>query len=145
MNARIQISGKTLGCLALPTFCPRCFWIQLKCSEHLPFQIFPGIFSSIDSYSKKITAAHFHNHHRLPEWFDVLGDLGTPVRVPGWSKFNTLDETTNIILSGVPDEILRHPKHGIWIGDYKTARATTVQEGLAPMYAVQLNAYALIA
>jgi hypothetical protein len=30
-------------------FCPRCFWISRR--ARLPWQIFPGIFSSIDSYS----------------------------------------------------------------------------------------------
>ena len=47
MNRQIQISAKNLGALALPAFCPRCFWIRMKCGGKLPYQIFPGIFSSI--------------------------------------------------------------------------------------------------
>lgn len=131
--------------MALATFCPRCFWIRMKCGDKLPFQIFPGIFSSIDSYSKKVTAAHCRQHGRVPKWFDGFGDSGEPIVVPGWHKFQLFDEETNILLTGVPDEILRHPKHGLWIGDYKTARCTENQDDLAPMYEVQLNCYALIA
>jgi len=56
-----------------------------------------------------------------------------------------LDPETNILLTGVPDEVLRHPQRGTWIGDYKTARVTDTQDTLAAMYEVQLNCYALIA
>jgi hypothetical protein len=117
----------------------------MMCGDSLPFQIFPGIFSSIDSYSKKVTMAHYRRHGRVPKWFDGFGQLGVPIAVPGWSKFQTLDEETNILLTGVPDEVLRHPERGIWIGDYKTARFTNTQDKLTAMYEVQLNCYALIA
>jgi hypothetical protein len=117
----------------------------MMCGDKLPYQIFPGIFSSIDSYSKKVTSSHFRQHGRVPRWFDGFGELGKPIPVPGWSKFQMLDPKTNILLTGVPDEILRHSQYGIWIGDYKTARFTDAQDELAAMYQVQLNCYALIA
>jgi hypothetical protein len=145
MKTQIRISAKTLGSVALPNFCPCCFWIRMRCGDKLPFQIFPGIFSSIDSYSKKVTSCHFHRHGRVPGWFDGFGELGAPIRVPHWSKFQMIDNQTNILLTGVPDELLRHPKRGLWIGDYKCARFTDTQDELAPMYEVQLNAYATIA
>ena len=60
MNEKqIRISAKNLGQLVLDDFCPRCFWLKLKLGFKLPFQIFPGIFSTIDSYSKKITWQYF--------------------------------------------------------------------------------------
>jgi hypothetical protein len=117
----------------------------MKCRGKFPFQIFPGIFSSIDSYSKTVTNGYFRRHARLPKWFDSFGELGAPVKVPGWSKFCVVDDETNILLTGVPDEILKHPTRGLWIGDYKTARLTGAQDELAPMYEVQLNCYARIA
>lgn len=117
----------------------------MYCGDKVPYAIFPGIFASIDSYSKKVTAAHFRHYGRVPKWFDGFGELGGPIRVPGWSKFQVVEEETNILLTGVPDEILRHPERGLWIGDYKTARFTDTQDGLAPMYQVQLNCYAMIA
>ncbi len=117
----------------------------MTCGGKLPYQIFPGIFASIDSYSKRVTVIHYRQQGQVPKWFSGFGDLGAPIPVPGWSKFQILDPETNILLTGVPDEILRHPKHGLWIGDYKTARFTDTQDRLAPMYQVQLNCYALIA
>ena len=111
----------------------------------LPFQRFPAIFASIDSYSKKVTMHHFLQYGRVPTWFDGFGELGTPIPVPGWSKFQIIDPETNIPLTGVPDEILRHTTRGIWIVDYKTARLTDNQDSLTPMYKVQLNCYGMIA
>lgn len=145
MKAQLQISAKNLGALALPTFCPRCFWLRMICGDKLPYQIFPGIFASIDSYSKRVTMKHYQQRGCIPNWFSGFGDLGMPIPVPGWSRFQILDSATNILLTGVPDELLRHPKHGLWIGDYKTARFTDAQDALAPMYQVQLNCYAVIA
>lgn len=84
-------------------------------------------------------------HGRSPRWFDSFGELGFPIAVPGWRKFQLVDRGTNIILTGVPDEILHRTERGIWIGDYKTARYTGNQDALAPMYEIQLNCYALIA
>lgn len=115
------------------------------CGGRLPYQIFPGIFSSIDSYSKKLTSSHFRQHGRVPKWFEGLGDLGSPIRVPGWARFQTIDPQTNILVRGTPDEIFENPKRGITILDYKTARHTTTQDELLPMYEVQLNCYAAIA
>ena len=59
----LQISAKDLGALAMKGFCPRCFWIQRR--TRLPWQIFPGIFSSIDSYSKKVVHGQF-DESRMP-------------------------------------------------------------------------------
>jgi len=145
MKDLIRISAKDLGAVALPSFCERCFWLRMKCRGKLPFQIFPGIFSSIDSYSKTVTAGYFRKHARLPRWFDGFGELGAPIKVPGWAKFNMIDGDSNILLTGMPDEILKHSRKGLWIGDYKTARLTNAQDELAPMYEIQLNCYALIA
>jgi len=64
---QLQISGKDLGALAMKGFCPRCFWIQRR--TKLPWQIFPGIFSSIDSYSKKVVHGQF-DKSGMPGWLD---------------------------------------------------------------------------
>ncbi|MHA1973162.1 MAG: hypothetical protein ACTSW1_09225, partial [Candidatus Hodarchaeales archaeon] len=82
----IRISAKNLGQLALPNYCPRCFYIKLKLNNKLPWQIFPGIFSSIDSYSKKITWTYFEKYKKLPPWFS--GEFVKPIPVPHWSKFS---------------------------------------------------------
>ena len=141
---RLRISAKNLGAVALSNFCPRCFWIKTHC-KNLPYQIFPGIFSSIDSYSKKITNYYFVKHSKLPNWLSNFGQLGKPIHVPHFSKFNIVDEETNILLTGVPDEIFVNDFGNHFIVDYKTAKFTGTQDQLLPMYEIQLNAYAHIA
>ncbi|MGB2768336.1 MAG: PD-(D/E)XK nuclease family protein [Candidatus Zixiibacteriota bacterium] len=142
--SQIRISAKDLGVLALPNFCPRCFWIKRHCAGKLPFQIFPGIFSSIDSYTKKVTNVHFDRYSRLPSWLEELVELGKPVKVPHYSKFSVTDENSDVVLRGAPDEILQMDDGSHFIIDYKTAKFTKAQDSLLPLYQVQLNAYAYI-
>ncbi len=142
----LRISGKVLGQVALDDdFCQRCFWIKLHCQQHLPYQVFPGIFSSIDAYSKRITNSHYKKHGRLPQWFDALGTLGQPIAVPHHSKFNFMDSKTGVLLTGAPDEMFKRPDASLFIVDYKTARLSEHQDRLHELYAVQLNSYAVIA
>lgn len=139
----IQISAKTLGELAMSDFCPRCFWIKLNCK--LPFQIFPGIFSSIDSYSKKITWNYYEKFGKLPDWFNEFGDFEKPIKAPGRKTFFYFDEAANVKLTGIVDEIVQKKDGSYFIIDYKTAKFTGRQDELLSVYEVQLNAYALIA
>lgn len=141
----IRISAKTLGALAMPDFCPRCFWLQLKLDFKLPYQIFPGIFSSIDSYTKKITLFHTERFGSPPRWFDSFGKFVRPVKIPPRSEFFIFDEASNVQLTGVPDEIFLQQDHSYFIADYKTARFTATHDSLMPIYVVQLNGYAMIA
>jgi hypothetical protein len=145
MTEQLQVSAKTIGQLVMPGFCERCYWIRLHCRK-LPFGFMPGIFSSIDSFSKKATAAYYARHGRLPPWFTSLG-LGEAVlvTVPHWSRFNYVDKETGILVTGMPDEILRKSNSKLGITDYKTARHTDRADALLPLYAVQLNVYACIA
>lgn len=145
MNSQIQVSAKSLGQLALPDFCERCFWLRLRCRDKFPFVIFPGIFSSIDAYSKKVTASHFAKFGKAPHWFHALGEVGAPVAVPHWSRFNLTDREKGVTLTGMPDEILRLRDGALAVADYKTARFTPTADTLLPLYRVQLNAYAAIA
>lgn len=140
-----RISAKNLGHLALPDHCPRCFWLQARCGWKMPFAFFPGIFSSIDSYSKRVTNLHNALYSQNPLWLGVLGDLGQPIPVPHHTKFKLIDPETDILLTGVPDEMLQAVDGSITILDYKTARYTGHQDALLPIYQAQLNGYALIA
>lgn len=135
-----QISAKNLGVLALPNACERCFWLKAHAGR-LPFQIFPGIFSSIDAYSKRVTGLHHAKFGQIPGW---LGCGGVPVPVPHHTKFRVFDPQSGIVLTGVPDELLRSDE-GLAILDYKTARFTDTQDELLPLYVAQINAYAFIA
>ncbi len=144
MRDQIRISAKKLGEVALPDFCPRCFWVKLRARYRLPYQIFPGIFSSIDSYSKRIVHNWFDTHQGPPSWLAGLGDLMGYRQPPHYSKFNLVDEENDILLTGSPDGVFIRPDHSHIIVDYKTAKYTATQDKLYPMYEVQLNAYALI-
>ena len=143
MPESITISAKTLGAAALPDFCPRCFWIQMH-TPGLPYQIFPGIFSSIDSYGKRLVHGWFDRHASAPPWLNRLGDIRGYRHPPHYSKFSILDQETQIILRGTPDGILVMHDGSHLIVDYKTAKFTAHQDELFPMYEVQLNAYAMI-
>lgn len=143
MSEQMRISGKSLGEVALGTFCPRCFWIKLSVSK-LPFQIFPGIFSSIDSYTKKIVHGWFDKYKASPPWLNPLGKIIGFKEPPHYSKFFIIDKEFNIKLTGAPDGILVRDDKSNVIVDYKTARYTEAQDELLPLYEVQLNSYALI-
>lgn len=144
MRARLRISAKTLGSLALPEFCPRCFWIQMHVQHKLPYQIFPGIFNSIDSYGKRLVHGWFDRHRTPPPWLAGLGKVRGYRTPPHYSKFGTLDSETSVVLRGSPDGILIRDDGSNLIVDYKTAKFTAQQDELFPMYEVQLNAYAYI-
>jgi len=140
----LQISGKNLGAFALPDACPRCSWLKLRQKE-LPYQIFPGIFSSIDSFTKNAVHGWFDRHGAPPPSLARMGPYVGYQNPPGARKFFLHDATLDVKLTGAPDAVLERADGTLAIADYKTARFTEHQDELAPMYETQLNAYALIA
>ena len=143
MPGELRISAKSLGELAWPGFCPRCFWIRLH-AQGLPYQIFPGIFSSIDSYTKKVVHGYCDQHRCFPPWLEDLGEL-TGYQAPlHYTKFKIFDEASGVTLWGTPDGVFTTKDKSYVIVDYKTARYTSNQDALMPVYEVQLNAYAAI-
>lgn len=143
MDQPAIISAKTLGQLALPGCCPRCFWLAMK-ADRLPFQIFPGIFSAIDSYSKNVVHGWFDRYGKPPSWLEPLGPIRTYRVPPHFTKFSVLDEENSIVLRGTPDGIFLMQDGSYAVVDYKTAKFTAYQDDLFPMYEAQLNAYAYI-
>lgn len=144
-DRRIRISAKNLGAAALQDFCPRCFWIHLHMQHKLPYQIFPGIFSSIDSYTKKVVHGWIDRHKKPPDWLKGLGHVTGYVEPPHHSKFTMIDKEFDIELRGTPDGMLVLADKSRVIVDYKTAKYTGTQDALFPMYEAQLNAYEMIA
>lgn len=142
---QLRISAKDLGSFALLGFCPRCQWIKLHIQNKPPFQIFPGIFSTIDSYTKKYVSSYFEKYGRFPEWLGNQEEFDCLVKKLHHSTFNILDRQTDILLTGVPDEIFKLKDDSYFILDYKTAKYTETQDALLPLYEVQLNAYVYIA
>ena len=143
MPGPLRISAKTLGAVAQPDFCPRCFWIKLQL-KRTPFFSFPGIFSSIDSYSKHVVHGWLDGGDGPPAWLAELGDITSYRDPPHHTKYNIDIPEFDLTLTGVPDGILVRRDGSHVIVDYKTARKTDTQDALLPTYEVQLNGYAAI-
>lgn len=138
----LRISAKDLGALAMEGFCPRCFWIE-RHSKSLPYETgFPGIFSSIDSFTKNVVEGHFEKYGTLPEWMSQICRAKAVIKV-NRKDFNLVKG--DVILTGMPDEVLEDYSEDLVIVDYKTARYTGNQDRLMPIYEIQLNGYAAIA
>ncbi len=138
------ISATELGTYARTRFCNRCAWVRLHI-KNLPYQGFPGIFSSIDRYNKLIVHNHFDREGRAPSWLAELGEAGEYIDPPHWSSFKIQDEETGITLRGEADGIFKLADGSYVIVYYKTSRYNPDRPGMFPNYEVQLNAYALIA
>lgn len=143
LSSHITISAKDLGELAQDGFCPRCFWLGRHLD--LPFEGgFPGIFSSLDSYTKAVVNERIRRGAGLPTWLSHIGKVKA-VTEPNYRKFRTtLDGAT---ITGSLDAILHMESGSFVILDYKTARAPKpdLLDELMPIYQIQLNGYALIA
>ena len=144
VDQQLRISATRLAELAMPGYCARCFWIKLRVPKQLPYQSFPAIFSSIDSYSKRLVHGWFDRTEGPPSWLAPLGELVGYKQPPHHSKFKILDEETSILLTGTPDGVFVLADGSHVIVDYKTSRYTPHQSRSLPAYEAQLNAYALI-
>jgi PD-(D/E)XK nuclease superfamily len=144
MRDIFRISGKNLGSLAMPDHCQRCFWLRQHAPEGIPYQIFPGIFSSIDSFTKKVVHGWFDDYGSPPPWLEPLDVTGYR-EPPSHHRFRMRHTGTGMLLTGAPDAVFDRRDGTLLIADYKTARFTENQDALLPIYRVQLNAYATIA
>ncbi len=137
------ISATDLGYYASSRFCPLCAWVRQHVKP-LPFQSFPGIFSTIDRYNKLIVRGHFEREKALPIWLRGLGEVGAYVNPPHWSSFKALHEESGVTVRGEADGIFKMSDGSYTIVDYKTARHSRAQRGMFRAYEAQLNAYAYI-
>ena len=144
MNEPFKISAKNLGAVALEDFCPRCFWIKLRTNFKLPYQSFPGIFSSIDSYTKHVVHHIIDNVPEKPQWMKQMGDIVGYEKVKHWSKNTYFDPKSNITLHGAQDDILVCADGSRVVPDWKTQRHSETQDRLRPLYDVQLNVYSIL-
>ena len=124
----------------LADFCPRCFWIERHLDK--PPAVFPGIFSTLDAISKRSTHHSFAQKNKVPGWLPIIDALEVE---EGDTYFKLPVEHGNWILVGKPDDIFRTKDDTYHIVDYKTAKFTSRQDELLPLYEVQLNCYAYLA
>lgn len=151
-QTRLKYIGvKDLGSLAMPDFCPRCFWFE---RHYGPFPtLFPGIFNVLDSVSKKSVYRSFLQRKKLPDWLNIPGVIEIlPLEKVGKVETHqnrkylvALHKKSGWILRGTPDGIFKLKDGTLHIADFKTARFTKKQDELFPLYEIQLNGYALLA
>jgi hypothetical protein len=90
---------------------------MLRLRHKAPFQIFPGILSSIDSYTKRVVHSRFDEHGGRPRWLTELGDIVGYREPPHWSHFNLHDRAHNVLLTGMRDALLIRADGSFVIGD----------------------------
>ena len=142
--AGLVISAKDLGAFARERTCQRCLWVGLHVKP-LPYQSFPGIFSTIDAFNKRVVHGYFDREGVLPQWLSSLGEVERYVEPPSYHRFSISDSASGVTLRGTADGIFLMKDGSYTIVDYKTARYTKGQDALLPLYLAQLNAYAYIA
>ena len=139
----ITISATALGQYAYSRICLHCAWVRLHVKK-LPFQSFPGIFSTIDRYNKFIVQSHFERENALPVWLKALGEVESNINPPHWSSFKVTHEETGVTVRGEADGIFKMRDGSYTIVDYKTSKYSPAQRGMYSNYEVQLNTYAYI-
>ncbi|MSQ11745.1 MAG: hypothetical protein EXR48_03515 [Dehalococcoidia bacterium] len=144
VTQRLVISAKNLGEFAYRDPCRRCLWVRLHVKK-LPYQAFPGVFSSIDRYNKAVVSAFYKREGHAPQWLAQLGDVAENVTPPHYTRFSVEHAESGVTLRGEADAIFRLRDGSYVIADYKTARYTQGQEKMLPLYHAQLNGYAFIA
>lgn len=144
-----EAKGRRLGIsTVLPAikedFCHRCMWIKVNLK--LPWQIFPSIFSRIDSYTKKVVHANIDKSGelRLPAGLSkYFPNVREYVKPPHWLKFKC-DIGDGFELSGVADAIWETEQKTLIIPDFKTSIYDPLSE-FNIIYRTQLNLYKMIA
>ena len=140
----VSVSATELGNYAGRYPCLRCAWVRMHVKD-LPYQSFPAIFSSIDSYTKNVVSSHFQENGNLPNWLHELGEINDSIKPPGWRKFFREDLPTGVTVRGEADAIFQLEDGSFLILDYKTSRYNPKRTRALQIYEIQLNAYAWIA
>lgn len=140
----ISVSATELSSYAGRYPCLRCAWVRMHVKD-LPYQSLPAIFSSIDSYTKKVVASHFQQNGNLPNWLRELGKIEDFINPPGWRKFFRQDPSTEVTVRGEADAIFQLEGGSFLILDYKTSKYNPKRIRTMQVYEIQLNAYAWIA
>jgi hypothetical protein len=139
---QFKISAKNLAQLNNENTCLRCFWNLLQLRHRTPFNIFPSIFSTFDSFQKQLVENAFEKTGKFPKW---LGDMADAVGLADSPpRMEHIHQRTNIVLVGIPDHVFEWKDGSVSPIDYKTARYSKGQDSLKPLYEAQLDAYSFL-
>lgn len=139
---QFKISAKNLAQLNIANSCRRCFWHLIRLRHKVPFNIFPGIFSSFDHIQKKLIEESLADGGNFPAWLGSFAQASGIAETP--ARMEHVDAGTNIVLVGIPDHVYEWSDASVSPIDYKTARHSRGQDALRPLYQGQLDAYAFL-
>ena len=87
--------------------------------------------------------SHIDTYGRPPKWMGSVFAEATGYSDPG--RMSWVDEDNSIQLRGSLDALFHNQDKSRWfLGDYKTARYSSGQDRLLPLYRMQLLAYAFL-
>jgi CRISPR/Cas system-associated exonuclease Cas4 (RecB family) len=139
---QFRISAKNLAQLNIDNTCERCFWNLARLRHRVPFNIFPGIFSTFDRIQKTLVENGLENTGQFPKWLGEMADASGIADTP--PRLEYVHQGTNIVLVGVPDHVYEWSDGSVSPVDYKTARFSNGQDALKPLYEAQLDAYSFL-
>ncbi|MEO0280288.1 MAG: PD-(D/E)XK nuclease family protein [candidate division WOR-3 bacterium] len=117
--------------------CPRCFYLEVKKGIKRPVEFFPRIPSLLDKIFKEI--AEEFKEKDLPYYFKRFGLKGKLKKIKLEDK---KIENTDLILRGIPDEIIENEEKKILPLDYKTS--SKFPDKLPIPVQIQLDSYSLL-
>lgn len=142
----LAITPRNLGCINLPTYCPRCLHYLLRMRFHPPFNHFgAAIFNHLQSCQEAILGYFLEARGSLPKAFKPFCDCASRTEYPKhWSKFSYTHKS-GVVLYGAPDEILTRKDGTLCVIDHKTAHCKGDKDPFFGQYQIQVIGYADIA
>lgn len=134
-----RFSPSRIGVLAVPDFCPKCFYLLSKLSFKKPFDFgTPYVMQLLDKLQKRVASFALREDSHLPKFFGKFKDAVAVIPVDYLSCYHP---ETHIQLFGYPDLVFEFLDGMLGILDNKTAFAKKEGEPLFYSYRAQLCIY----
>lgn len=133
-----NISAKNLSAFAMPNVDLASAWYLLRMDFHKLWEVFPSIFNDFDRRQKRFVRLHIDKYHRSPASFGEFADATRYLEV---GRMKYWDPATNVTVTAIPDEVLELPNGKLAVVDFKSARFSSGQDKLRPLYHAQLSTY----
>ena len=138
--SHLRLSPRHLGQMNLGSFCPRCYWYQIKNGFQMPFNFgMPGIMFNLDRFEKNYVEAYYEAFDKFPPWLDAL-DLYSIIGFP--AKMTMEFPKYDVTLVGMPDAVFMTGSRKLCLVDYKSAKCKGNDDPFLPAYEAQLLGYA---
>ena len=137
-TTRDTLAAKILAEFNLPDRCDRCLWLKIRIGSNMPYSIFAGIISTLDSYSKDVVRLWFEETRQAPPWLSGLSAKRW-IPAPSWRSFQA--DFGELRIRGEADVIFQREDGSIAISDYKVSAYNTEGSRYHGLYEAQLNIY----